>query len=88
MRTKTVAAAFLSTALLAGCATDMQNSPGETMGGLLGAVGGAVLGSQVGGGKGRLAAVAISWRLAGQQHWTEHGRNGPPKSPTGHPRIA
>jgi len=64
MRTKPLAAAFLSLALLAGCATDMQNSPGETMGGVIGAVGGAVLGAQMGGGKGRLAAVAVG-TLAG-----------------------
>jgi len=64
MSTKPLAAAFISLALLAGCATDMQNSPGETMGGVLGAVGGAVLGAQVGGGKGRLASVAVG-TLAG-----------------------
>jgi len=74
MTIKTLVAAILSAAILTGCATDMQNSPGETMGGLLGAVGGAVLGSQVGGGKGRLAAVAVG-TLAGAWLGSSIGRN-------------
>jgi len=74
MSTKPLAAAFLSMALLAGCATDMQNSPGETVGGVLGAVGGAVLGAQVGGGKGQLAAVAVG-TLAGAWLGSAIGRN-------------
>ncbi len=74
MSTKPLAAAFLSMALLAGCATDMQNSPGETVGGVLGAVGGAVLGAQLGGGKGQLAAVAVG-TLAGAWLGSSIGRS-------------
>ncbi len=56
---KPIAAAFMSLALLSGCSSDMQNSPNETMGKILGAVGGGLLGAQVGSGKGRMIAVGL-----------------------------
>ena len=46
------------TGILTAC-IDPQNSPKQTIGTLLGAGTGALLGSQVGGGKGKMAAVAI-----------------------------
>ena len=45
-------------ALLSGC-LDTQNNPKQSIGTLLGAGAGALLGSQFGDGKGRLVAVAI-----------------------------
>ncbi len=50
--------ALLVAAFLTACA-DQQNAPKQTIGTLLGAGAGALLGSQVGGGRGQLAAVAI-----------------------------
>jgi surface antigen len=58
MRPIKLFAPFIIVGLLAACA-DAQNSPKQTIGTLLGAGAGALLGSQVGGGKGKLAAVAI-----------------------------
>lgn len=46
------------TGILAACA-NAQNNPKQTVGTLLGAGAGALLGSQLGGGKGKLATVAI-----------------------------
>lgn len=54
---------LLVAATLAGCA-DAQNNPKQTVGTLAGAGLGALLGSQIGGGRGQLAAVAIG-ALAG-----------------------
>jgi len=59
-RTITAAAAL---AFLVSCA-DMQEKPKETMGAILGAGVGALAGSQVGSGKGQMAAIAIG-ALAG-----------------------
>jgi len=71
---KPLAAAVLSVALLSGCATGMQNNPNESMGTILGAVGGALLGSQVGNGKGQLMGVAVG-TLAGAWIGGSIGRN-------------
>ncbi|MCW9034394.1 MAG: RT0821/Lpp0805 family surface protein [Alphaproteobacteria bacterium] len=59
MTFKPLAAALVSLALLAGCASNMQDSPKQTMGQVLGAIGGGLLGAQVGGGKGRMIAVGV-----------------------------
>lgn len=58
MKIKRVMAVFLLAGALAACA-DAQNRPNQTVGTLLGGGLGALLGSQVGGGKGQLAAVAL-----------------------------
>ena len=65
MRPIKLFAPFIIVGLLAACA-DAQNSPKQTIGTLLGAGAGALLGSQVGGGKGNL------WRATcGEQPITE-----------------
>ncbi|MEE2745879.1 MAG: RT0821/Lpp0805 family surface protein [Pseudomonadota bacterium] len=58
--------------LLASCA-DVQNSPKQTLGTLLGAGAGALIGAQVGGGKGKMAAVAIG-TLGGAYLGSEVGK--------------
>jgi uncharacterized protein YcfJ len=60
--------------VLTGC----QNQPTkEEQAGLVGAIAGGLLGSQVGGGKGRKAAI-IAGTILGHHHWlelgTHHGR--------------
>ena len=58
--------------LVAACA-DTQNNPKQTIGTLLGAGAGALIGSNVGGGKGKLAAVAIG-ALGGAYLGSEIGK--------------
>ena len=67
-------AIFLALAgLLVACA-DAQNNPKQTIGTLLGTGVGALIGSQVGGGKGKLAAVAIG-ALGGAYLGSEIGKS-------------
>jgi surface antigen len=65
---KSIATRFSALAVVAlvaaGCSTDMENNPKQTLGTIVGAGMGALLGSQLGGGKGQMAAVAIG-ALAG-----------------------
>ena len=63
--------AFVS--LISAC-TDAQNAPKLTIGTLLGAGAGALLGSNIGGGKGKLAAVAIG-ALGGAYLGSEIGKS-------------
>ncbi len=63
MTIKGLTAAVFATLILAGCQT-VQNNPKQTVGNLIGAGLGALAGSQIGGGKGKLAAVAVG-ALAG-----------------------
>ncbi len=58
MKTKNTLSVLLIAGLLGAC-MDMQNNQKQTIGTLLGAGVGALAGSQVGGGKGKLASVAI-----------------------------
>lgn len=60
------------TFLLVGCA--QHAGPKEGVGTLLGATGGAILGSNIGGGKGNIAAIAIG-TLAGAFFGKEIGRS-------------
>jgi surface antigen len=60
-------------ALLAGCA-NAENNPKQTLGTIVGAGLGALAGSQVGGGKGQMAAVAIG-ALAGAWMGGEVGKS-------------
>jgi len=60
-------------AVLAGCA-NTENAPKQTLGTIVGAGLGALAGSQVGGGKGQLAAVAIG-ALAGAWMGGEVGKS-------------
>jgi surface antigen len=60
--------------LAAGCAGDMQNNPKQTLGTIVGAGLGALAGSQIGGGKGQLAAVAVG-ALAGAWMGGEVGQS-------------
>ena len=53
-----IPATGLAVLLLAGCA-EMQDNPKQTLGAIGGAGIGALIGSQIGGGKGQLAAVVI-----------------------------
>ena len=64
---------FLIGALLAGCA-DAENNPKQTLGTIVGAGLGALAGSQVGGGRGNMAAVAIG-ALAGAWMGGEVGKS-------------
>ena len=68
-----IAATGLSVLLLAGCA-DMENNTKQSWGTLGGAGLGALVGSQIGGGKGQLAAVAIG-TLAGAWAGSEIGKS-------------
>ncbi len=61
---KTTATAVLAVLLAAGCTQTMQDKPNQTMGTLVGAGLGALAGSQIGGGKGQMAAIAVG-TLAG-----------------------
>ncbi len=58
--------------LIVGCA--QHSGPKEGVGTLLGATGGAILGSNIGGGKGNVAAIAIG-TLAGALFGQEIGRS-------------
>ncbi len=68
-----ISATGLAVLLLAGCA-DMENNPKQTLGTIAGAGIGALIGSQVGGGKGQLAAVAIG-ALGGAWAGSEIGKS-------------
>ena len=48
-----------SAPMLGGCVTDMEKNPKQTLGKILGAGLGALTGSQIGSGKGQIAAVAV-----------------------------
>ena len=63
---------LIGSLLLAGCAQNM--GPKEGAGTLLGATAGAILGSNVGGGRGNIAAIAIG-TLAGALFGQEIGRS-------------
>ena len=57
-----IAVALCGTMLLGGCVTDEQNKPivsNESIGTVLGAIGGALLGSQIGGGNGQVVAAIV-----------------------------
>ncbi len=73
MITTRLASAVLAAVLLAGCQS-AQNNPKQTIGTLMGAGLGALAGSQVGGGKGQLAAVAVG-ALAGAWMGSEIGKS-------------
>ena len=61
MKTKAIAALLVTALIAAGCADGRQK---ESAGTILGGIGGAILGAQVGGGSGRLIATAVG-TLAG-----------------------
>ena len=71
MRKSFVVVALTSTLLLTACAT---GGPNETGGTLLGAAGGALIGSQVGGGSGRIVGAAVG-TLGGALIGKTIGRN-------------
>ena len=73
MNVKSIAATLVAASLLAGC-QQMQDNPKQTIGTIAGAGLGALAGSQVGGGKGQLAAVAIG-TLAGAWFGSEVGKS-------------
>ncbi len=73
MLRKIIAPLAIGCFLLTACA-DAENSPKTTMGTILGAGLGALAGSQVGSGKGQLAAVAIG-ALAGSMFGNEIGKS-------------
>jgi surface antigen len=73
MNVKSIAATLVAASLLAGC-QQMQDNPKQTLGTIAGAGLGALAGSQVGGGKGQLAAVAIG-TLAGAWFGSEVGKS-------------
>jgi surface antigen len=68
---KTIALLLISALVLAGCATEMGQKEGA--GTLIGGLGGALIGSQFGGGRGRLVGVGIG-TLAGALIGQEIGR--------------
>lgn len=68
-----IPATGLAVLLLAGCA-DFEKNPKQILGAIGGAGVGALIGSQVGGGKGQLAAVAIG-TLAGAWAGSEIGKS-------------
>ena len=45
--------------MISAACSDLQNNPKQTIGTLLGAGAGALIGSQIGDGKGKMAAVAV-----------------------------
>ena len=71
--TKRLATASLVAALLGGC-TNMEDNPKQTVGTILGTGVGALIGAQMGGGKGKLAAVAIG-ALGGAYLGSELGKS-------------
>lgn len=73
MNVKSIAATLLAASLLTAC-QQMQDNPKQTMGAIAGAGLGALAGSQIGGGKGQLAAVAIG-TLAGGWFGSEIGKS-------------
>lgn len=72
MQRKALAPLAAAALILAGCTNDAGQK--ETAGTVIGAVAGAVLGSQVGGGSGRLVAVAVG-TLAGAFIGNEIGKS-------------
>ena len=64
----------LITLFVGGCATAMQTKPKETLGKIFGAGLGALTGSQIGSGKGQMAAVAVG-ALAGAWMGGEIGKS-------------
>jgi len=72
MQRKALAPLAAAAIILAGCTDDAGQK--ETAGTVLGGVAGAVLGSQVGGGSGRIVAVAVG-TLAGAMIGSEIGRS-------------
>lgn len=61
-QSRAFAFALCAALLLSGCATDEQNKPvasSESIGTVLGALGGALLGSQIGGGNGQVVAAIV-----------------------------
>lgn len=60
---KRILAPLCALLLLGACVTDRGAGPNQTMGTLLGAAAGGLVGSQIGGGQGRLAAVAAGTLL-------------------------
>ena len=73
MKFSKLAFIFALISLLSACA-DTQTGPKQTIGTLLGAGAGALLGSNIGGGKGKLAAVAIG-ALGGAYLGSEVGKS-------------
>jgi surface antigen len=71
---KSVIAATLSSFVLMGCQTTMQDNPKQTIGTILGASLGGLVGASFGGGKGKLAAVAVGV-LAGAYFGSEVGKS-------------
>ncbi|MBM10033.1 MAG: hypothetical protein CMF69_10760 [Magnetovibrio sp.] len=69
-----VAIVLLIALFVGGCVTDMQNKPKETFGKIFGAGLGALTGSQIGSGKGQMAAVAVG-ALAGAWMGGEIGKS-------------
>jgi len=74
MRLKTVLAATLIALMTAACAQNGQYGTKQTIGALGGAAAGGLLGAQVGGGKGQLAATAAG-ALLGALIGSEIGRS-------------
>ena len=72
MKISELAIVLATICTITACA-DAQNNPKQTIGTLLGAGAGALLGSQVGGGKGKLAAVAVG-ALGGAYLGSEIGK--------------
>lgn len=68
-----IALATVTAVLLAGC-QNMQDNPKQTMGTVLGAGTGALIGSQIGGGRGQLVGVALG-TLAGAMIGSEIGKS-------------
>jgi surface antigen len=68
------AALMLGAALSLGACADWQNNPKTTAGTLVGAGGGALIGSQFGGGKGQLVTTALG-ALAGAWAGSEVGKS-------------
>ena len=73
MNVKSIVATLVAASLLAAC-QQMQDNPKQTLGGIAGAGLGALAGSQIGSGKGQLAAVAIG-TLAGAWFGSEIGKS-------------
>lgn len=73
MKTTGIALATAAAILLAGC-QNMQDNPKQTVGTVLGAGTGALLGSKVGSGRGAMAATAIG-ALAGAYLGSEIGKS-------------
>jgi surface antigen len=73
MKTTGIALATAAAVLLAGC-QNMQDNPKQTVGTILGAGTGALIGSKIGGGKGQMAAIAVG-TLAGAMIGSEIGKS-------------